>query len=77
MKVEEGKTSCCGVLKRPIGCALATLWVGRFAEGWPVKGTGMARKNNDTKKKPVEQYEHKGKKRTNNPPVVVVNQASP
>jgi len=36
----------------------------------------MARKNNDAKKKPIEQYEHKGKKRANNPPVGLVDAKS-
>ncbi len=36
----------------------------------------MARKTNDTKTKPIEQYEHKGKQRTNNPPVGLVDAKS-
>src|SRR5712691_7867943 len=35
----------------------------------------MARQN-ETKKKPIEQYDHKGKKRTNNPPVGLVDAKS-
>jgi len=31
-----------------------------------------AKKANNTKKKPIEQYDHKGKKRVNNPPVGLV-----
>src|SRR6266404_8422167 len=30
------------------------------------------RKSNNSKKKPIEQYDHKGKKRVNNPPVGLV-----
>ena len=30
------------------------------------------RKSNNSKKKPIEQYDHKGKQRTNNPPVGLV-----
>ena len=36
----------------------------------------MARKTNDSKEKPIEQYEHKGKKRANNPPVGLVDAKS-
>ena len=32
----------------------------------------MPTKNRTPKKKPIEQYEHKGKKRVNNPPVGLV-----
>lgn len=33
----------------------------------------MAKPGAASKKRPVEQYEHKGKKRTNNPPVGLVD----
>jgi adenine-specific DNA-methyltransferase len=36
----------------------------------------MAKRNEMTKKKPIEQYDHKGKQRTNNPPVGLVDAKS-
>ena len=42
----------------------------------PKKTTGNRAAVANAKKKPIEQYEHKGKKRANNPPVGLVDAKS-
>jgi len=37
------------------------------------QGKGRSNGNPHSKKRPIDQYEHKGKKRVNNPPVGLVN----